>query len=209
MHRVPAMEQREDTADSLRIDELEQIKILGSSVRQEISDVVAVLGPCSIAEVGRQLHRSPHSLYYHFRILVRAGLLSVAAARRTKRREEALYATPARMMYLRYDPSSSTNVEAVCRVAASMARVAVRDFRRGFRPDLAVVSGARRNLWAARITGWLSEDQLQDLNEHLKGILELLIQNRFRDGRGLYALTWTLAPLAIARSGTEGDRSGS
>ena len=209
MHWVPAMEQTEDPADSLRIDQLQQIEILGSSVRQEISDVVAALSPCSIAEVGRQLHRSPHSLYYHFRILVRAGLLSAAGARRTKRREEALYTTPARRMYLRYDPSSSTNVEAVCRVAASMARVAVRDFRRGFRPDLAVVSGPRRNLWAARTTGWLSEDELQDLNEHLERILELLSHNRSRNGRRLYALTWTLAPLAIARSGTEGDRSAS
>ncbi|MEJ2370736.1 MAG: DHH family phosphoesterase, partial [Gemmatimonadales bacterium] len=48
------------------------------------------------------------------------------------------------------------------RVVASMLRSANRDFLGGFRPNLSVVEGDARNLWSARMKGWLGDDDLAD-----------------------------------------------
>ncbi len=177
------------------ISEPRQIAVVASGVRQEICDAVAALGPCSIAEVAVQLDGTPHALYHHFRILVQAGLLRESGTRQTGSRAEALYTTPARKMALRYDPSDPENVASVTGVVSAMSRVAVRDFRRAFEPDIAVVSGPRRNLWAARATGWLTSEELQELNTHLRALMELFTHRKPPKGRKLYALTWLLAPL--------------
>ena len=117
--------------------------------------------------------RRPDSLYYHVRKLSAAGLLVDRGIRGSGRRAEAVYDIPGRPLRLAYDPSDPENVRAVSRVVASMLRSANRDFRGGFRPDLAVVEGDGRNLWAARMKGWLSDDDLAELNTLLNRILEV------------------------------------
>ena len=55
-----------------------------------------------------------------------------------------------------------------------MLRSAERRFRRAFRPGRSVVEGPRRDLWAGRCQGWLSDDDLEQVNEHLGAILHII-----------------------------------
>ena len=146
------------------IERVEQVRALESTVCQEIVDLVGAAGPCSVREMAGFMGRRPDSLYYHVRKLSAAGLLVDRGIRGSGRRAEAMYDVPGRPLRLAYDPSDPENVRAVSRVVASMLRSANRDFRGGFRPDLAVVEGDERNLWAARMKGWLSVDDLAELN---------------------------------------------
>jgi hypothetical protein len=81
-----------------------------------------------------------------------------------------------------------------------MVRSAERNFRRGFQPGIAVVSGPKRNLWAARSRGALTPEELTEVNALLDR-LNTLMQAGRRDnvddagpGRSLYELTFILAP---------------
>jgi predicted transcriptional regulator len=61
-----------------RITRLDQMTVLASPVRQELLDVLARMGTVSLAEVAAALGRAPDGLYYHARLLHRAGLVESA-----------------------------------------------------------------------------------------------------------------------------------
>jgi hypothetical protein len=200
------------------IERVEQVRALESTVCQEIVDLVGAAGPCSVREMAGFMGRRPDSLYYHVRKLSAAGLLVDRGTQGAGRRAEAVYDVPRRPLRLAYDPSDPENVRAVSRVVASMLRSANRDFRGGFRPDLAVVEGDARNLWAARMKGWLSDDDLAELNTLLNRILEVFHRREAAENAGrephstkgapprLHSLTWVLAPIDAAHArGGEGD----
>ncbi len=180
--------------------------MLESTVCQEIVDLVDAAGPSSVRQMARLMDRRPDSLYYHVHKLEAAGLLIEQGVRGAGRHAEAVYDVPGRPLYLAYDPQDAENVKAVSRVVASMLRSTLRDFRSGFTPELAVVDGEDRNLWAARMKGWLSADDLVELNRLLMEILDLFHDEESPAGddaaggrtpgppRRLHSLTWVLAP---------------
>ena len=178
-----------------RIDRPAQIDLLASVMRQEIIDSVAALGPCSTARMAEELGVAADALYYHIKLLVRAGLLEEQGTRRTKRRDERVYGLPGRSVFLHYDPEDPVNVELVSRTAASMLRAAERDFRAGFNPEMAAVEGATRNLWAARFKMWLTESELREVNALLERLREISERPRGAGADQLCTLTWALAPV--------------
>ena len=190
------------------IERVEQVRVLESTVCQEIVDLIEAAGPCSVREMARFMSRRPDSLYYHVHKLQDVGLLIDRGKRGSGRRAESVYDIPGRPLRLAYHPSDPENVEAVRRVVASMLRSALRDFRTGFRAEVAVVEGEERNLWAARMKSWLSDAELAELNRLLGLILELFHRAGDEAGEGsspapnpgspgmrrLHTLTWILAP---------------
>ncbi len=190
-----------------RVGHHEQVKVLESTVCQEIVDLVGAAGPSSVRQMAELMGRRPDSLYYHVHKLVAARLLIEQGIRGVGRHAEAVYDVPGRPLYLAYDPRDAANVSAIGRVVASMLRSTLRDFRSGFEPELAVVEGEDRNLWAARMKGWLGEDDVRELNRLLMEILELFHCHDVPGGeegtdrrsrgpsRSLHSFTWVLAPM--------------
>jgi len=194
------------TTPSYVIRRPEQIRALRSPVRQEIVDTVQSLGACSVADVARELGRHADGLYYHVRALVRVDLLRPAGTRSEGGRSEALYATrsPDHPMRLRYDPEDPANAEAVLGVVASMLRMTERDFAQAFRPD-ARTEGPSRNLWAARVKSWLSDEDLLEVNR-LLGELEAIFERAKEPGRErLHAFTFVIAPIPARSVRRDGD----
>lgn len=162
------------------------------------------LGPASVADLARELGRPADGLYYHVKALLAAGLLVAAGERGEGRRRETLYTTasPREVLRLLYDPADARNVEAVTAAVSGMLRVTVRNFAEAFRPGVAACQGKRRNLWAARTTGWLAEEDLEEVNELLRRLADVLQRPR-GEGKRLHALTFVIAPVA-PRSRREG-----
>src|SRR6187402_212726 len=79
------------------VREARQIEALASGARQELVDALQTLGPCSIADLGAHLGRASDSLYYHVRLLARAGLVVERGSRRSGARDEALWDVPGRL----------------------------------------------------------------------------------------------------------------
>src|SRR5215216_2961617 len=80
------------------IREPKQLAALRSPVRQEIVDALAPTRIRTVAELASMLGRSTHSLYHHVRVLERVGLILNMGIERRNRRDEALYATPGRLL---------------------------------------------------------------------------------------------------------------
>jgi predicted transcriptional regulator len=180
-----------------------ELRALVSPGRQEIVDVLSRMGPASIAELAAVLGRPADGLYYHVRALTGAGLISHAGVRVRKGRREAVFSTAGRELKLEYRPRDRENARAVTAIVASMLRLGTRDFRRAFNSTHVAVSGAHRDLWALRSTGWLSKRQLAGVNRSMAHLARALSNPK---GKGrLYALTIVLTPLDRRRR-TSGRR---
>ena len=180
------------------VTKVAQIRAIASAIRQDIVDATAVIGPCAISSLAAFLGRRPDSLYYHVSALQRVGLLTVAGETTTDRgRRVPLYDVPGRPVLLRYDPGNPRNRDAVARFATTTLRSANRAFARALSQGGVTVEGELRDLWTARWKGWLTREDLAEVNALLARLIGLL-----RRGAGhadpeatLCELTFVLAPV--------------
>ncbi len=179
------------------IERLEQMAVLTSPVRQELLDALARMGTVSLAEVAAVLGRPPDGLYYHVRLLCRAGLVRQAGVRRRGHRVETLFRASAPVFALRYAPRPGSRARALNTIVAGMLRLGIRDFRRALKQRDTRLEGPERELWALRTTGWLLPPQVRLVNRMIRRLARVAERTRPR-GR-LYGVTVLLTPLTRDR----------
>jgi len=168
------------------------IALLASPVRQAILDCISAGGPASVAGLSRQLRRPADRLYYHVRLLEKAGLVVDAGSGRTKRRTEAKFDVPGRPMLMKYLPMTPRNRRAIDRVISAVLRSARRDFSRALTSARIRVEGSNRELWAGRVEANLTAGELTAINAWLDKILRSMARPRApaERGRKSYQFTW-------------------
>ncbi len=83
-----------------------QLRCLVSPVRADLFEALRLAGKASIAELADSMARSPHSLYYHVKMMVKNDLFKVVGTRRVVARDEAVYEVVApRLGFLRGNQS--------------------------------------------------------------------------------------------------------
>jgi len=176
------------------VEDAKEIGLLASPTRIEIVDTLETFPDAvTVAELAAQLGRPADGLYYHLRQLADGGLIEEEVSPEGRR-----YRTRTRQgdrLRLRYRPGATPNARAVGRVAASVLRVAGRDFERAIADPASVVEGAQRELWAARGKGWVGASELAEINRLLVRLMDLLQHPRKSRRDKLVAVTWVLAPL--------------
>ena len=172
-----------------------QMTSLRAASRQETLDALASMGPVSVPELAAVLGRPPDSLYYHIRILQKVGLVQDAGVRECEGRKERLVRAVAPDLRLSYVPGSGGNAEEVTAIVDSMLRLTSRDFEDAFQNENTVVEGPDRELWAARTIGWLTKDQLVEMNRRITQLLQMMITSPPRSGEQLFALSVVMTPL--------------
>jgi hypothetical protein len=186
------------------------IASLASPVRQEIVDTVEALGGvATIAELAARLGRPADGLYYHVRRLAKAGLLVREDGDGAER-----FRTPVPRggaLALDYRPDDPRNAAAIRRVIGGMLRIARRDFDAALAIPNVVAHGPRRALWAGRGKGWVTADELEELNALCARATAILRRPRAPGRDRLVSLCFVLAPIAPrasrrARSGGGGPR---
>ncbi len=170
-----------------------EIEVLASPTRIELIDTLEALGgDASVAELADHLGRAADGLYYHLRQLAAAGLVieeSTADGKRYRPRSRG------EGLRLRYRPGATANAKAVGQVAASVLRIAGRDFARALADPSTKVEGPLRELWAARGKGWVGAAELGEINRLLTRLTMLLRRPRSATRDRLIVLSWTLAPI--------------
>ncbi|HET7924582.1 MAG TPA: winged helix-turn-helix domain-containing protein, partial [Rhodanobacteraceae bacterium] len=162
------------------IENPREIGLLASPTRIEIVDTLESLGgEATVAELAAQLGRPADGLYYHLRQLAEGGLLIETATPEGRRYRTRV--PEGERLRLRYKPGRNANAQAVGDVAASVLRVAGRDFKRAIADPDAVAEGPLRELWAARNKGWVGDAELAEINRLLARIIALM--HRPRSGR--------------------------
>jgi hypothetical protein len=176
------------------VEDPKKIAVFATPIRVELVTAMQALGGlATVAELAAQLGRPADGLYYHLRALVRGGLIEVCAG--TNGRSYRLTIPAGQPMRLRYKPGATANAKAVAKVATSMSRLAQRDFLRALSEPNTVAEGISRELWAARLRGWVDANELAEINRLLRRLAELLLATRPTRGGKLVALHWILAPL--------------
>jgi DNA-binding transcriptional ArsR family regulator len=175
------------------VHQVRQVTAVASPVRAALIDALEVVGPATIAQLAMALGYPPDSLYYHARVLERAGLIvrtGVAA-----RADGVTFDVRGRPVTLVYRLADRQQAHATAKAVATMTRCAERGFRRAFAPGLAEVEGPRRNLRAGRRTAWLTSSELQALNGYIERIHALFARGRPGRARArLHEFTYVLAP---------------
>jgi DNA-binding transcriptional ArsR family regulator len=186
------MAQKKRTAGP--IENAHEIALLASPARIELIDTLEALGgEASVAELAAQLGRPADGLYYHLRQLAEGGLLIEEATPEGRRYRTRM--PRGERLSLRYRPGRTANAAAVGGVAASVLRVAGRDFSRALADPASVAEGPMRELWAARNKGWVGDTELAEINKLLVRINTLLRRQRSQARDRLVALSWILAPV--------------
>lgn len=173
----------------------DQFAAMASPARQEILDVITAISTASVADLAAILGRSPHSLYHHVRVLQRAGLILRWDMRNSGRREEVVYAAPGRRVQLRYDLGSPTFIRDMRRSASATLRLTERDFHRGLASPTGVRVIPRVNLWAGRMKGRLTRDQLREVHRLMWRIYTTLGDHPEQTQGALHAITMFIAPI--------------
>lgn len=175
------------------IKDVKAVRLLGSPLRQAMLDWIAASGPATVAELSEHLRRPADRLYYHVRLLERAGLLVVVESDETSPRAESRFDVPGRPMLLAYEPQNRRAVKAA---VAALLRSARADFNSAVVDPAVAVDGAARELWAGRMEALLTPDDVEALNAAIGKILTLMGRTRRRTANAkVYQLTWLLAPV--------------
>ena len=176
------------------VEDAKKIAVLATPIRTELVTTIQALGgAATVVELAEQLGRPADGLYYHLRALVRSGLLTEQGE--SGKKCYLLAAPRGQRMRLHYKPGATANAKSVGRVAASMSRLAQRDFTRALANPDTVVEGPTRELWVARARGWVDPADLAEINRLLERLAKLLLRTRPKGGGKLIALHWILAPL--------------
>lgn len=177
------------------ISDAATIRLLASPARQEILDTLEALGgEASVSELAAGLGRPADGLYYHLRLLTRGRVVEELAGEGEGRRYRTRAGKRGRTR-LAYKPGATANAAAVERAAASMLRIAGRDFGAAIQRNGTVVEGPQRELWASRMKGWVGDADLVEINRLLERLMTLVHGTRSERRQRLVSLAWVLAPL--------------
>jgi predicted ArsR family transcriptional regulator len=171
-----------------------QVRVMSSPMRNAIHQVVNNQGKASIREIGEQLGREPASLYRHIDLLVEAGLLTEVGSRSTARRDAKLYS--AERKFFAYDPGDQEMTDALCEFTKISMRRAASNVSRSLQSGEAKTRGdnLKRDTYVGTIMGWLSPDDLAEINEHLNAIIDLYADKAKKPGTELISITLAMSP---------------
>jgi DNA-binding transcriptional ArsR family regulator len=183
--------------DAGLIEDDAALAALVSTVRQEIVDTIeAGGGDVAVADIAAQVGRSAESVRHHLRRLVDSGILREGDDPGDGRgRRYRTAADHGKRMRLKYGRGMTADPSVVERVVAGLLGTAERDFRAALRSGEAIGEGPRRDLWASRLKGWISDDDLREINRLLVRLSDLLQQPRDLRRNHLVTLAWMLAPI--------------
>jgi len=180
--------------DDETISDPEQIRALCSPMRHAIHQVVLSQGEASIREIGEQLGKKPASLYRHIDRLVEVGLLTEEGTKSTSRRDAKLYSS--KLEFFRYRDRSPEMVEAIAAFARSSLKETGNQLSRTFVQGDAVLPVPKRDTFIGSPAGWLDQDDLAELNEHIDAIIELLADKPRRPGTKRITISMGMYPSA-------------
>jgi DNA-binding transcriptional ArsR family regulator len=177
-----------------QIDDPKRIRVLASPVRHEIVDTLSALGgTATVAHLAEHLGRHADGLYYHLRLLKKAGLVDEISS--GGERAFRLAGSGRAPLRLAYRVDGGGNSHALEAYARGLLKVAQRDFTQALAIPDVVASGPRRQLWAARNKGWMSAADLAEVNSLLERLCTLTSQKRGEKRDVMVSLAFVLAPL--------------
>lgn len=191
------MSQRQKT---YRIESAAQRTAVSSPIRLEILGQFTSPGGMSIADVGERMGRPATTLYYHFRILEKVGLLVRTGSRPGTKKSETLYEPVANRFELAIEQNSQSEVGAAIKTVSLAFRMAERDLEAALTSGTARAAGKHRNTMAGRLHCRTTRSTVAEINQHIRAIEKIFERESRRailpaDADEYLSLTIALLPL--------------
>jgi DNA-binding transcriptional ArsR family regulator len=151
----------------------DQLEAIASTARQDISDRLSAMGPCTVAVLADALGYRPTALYQHLAALKRVGLVTSSATRGGRGRPATQYQMVAPLIRWARAPRARENRAPMARAAKAMATRAAKDYARGFDVPHWTLEGPGRNHWMFRLVARLSKPRLKRINKLLDEVARL------------------------------------
>lgn len=149
-------------------------------MRHEIHQVVLSQGEASVREIAVQMGRKPVSLYRHIDQLVEVGLLIDIGTKSTARRDAKIYTT--KLEFMRYRPRRPEMLKALGEFARASLKDTGTKVSKVIESGEAVLPIPHRDTFIGSPAGWLDDDELAELNEHVDAIIGLLANKPRKPG---------------------------
>jgi len=170
-----------------------QIRALCSPMRHEIHQVVLSQGEASIREIAEQMGRKPVSLYRHIDQLVEVGLLVDEGTKSTARRDAKMYST--KLEFMRYSPRNPEMLKALGEFTRASMKDTGSKVAKSIESTNAVLPIPLRDTYIGSPAGWLDDDELGELNQHIDAIIGLLADKPKKPDSKRIAITIGLYPV--------------
>lgn len=178
------------------ISSADDILLIASGVRQELVDTLGSLGgEAGVAELARQLGRPMDGLYYHLELLRDGGLVTEHQALDSGERRFRLSTASGQPLRIVYQPQQPGVKAALNKFAGQLLCIAEQDFTAALEVEGVRLDGPQRELWLSRNKGWLSEQDLGEVNALLLRLSELTSQACAPHRTHLTSLAFALAPV--------------
>lgn len=153
----------------------DQKRAIASPLRMELIGLFVDREKLSVAEIAERMGRPASAIHYHVGVLLEAGLLLRAGARRDSRRPEALYRPAADLFRMEHSRGKEgAGTPAPVKTMAAAFRMAEREMTAALSDPTVKSSGPHRNIMGARMHARLSKQDLAELNRHLRAIEKML-----------------------------------
>jgi hypothetical protein len=140
-------------------------KAILSPVRREIVESMQKLGPCSIAEVARDIGRPADGLYRHVAVLVASGFLLEIGERDARRNVGRRYDAAADdFLAPRVSRRASADArDTIVRTAEALAKSSIRVLRASARAGRIHCEHDARNFVVMHVVSWLTPAQFKEV----------------------------------------------
>jgi len=172
----------------------EQVEALASSVRMDICDRLAALGPMTVRELSDALGRQPTSIYHHLKDMIDVGLVKSSEKVGARGRPGMVYETVAPRMRAARAIEFEENHDAIARGARVVANTMAKEYAEAIGQEESTPFGAARNHWLFRVVAAPSAERLARINTLLDELAELVWTPDPKPGP-LISIGWFLSPL--------------
>lgn len=183
--------------------EASEVRAIASPTRHAIYKVIQSQGEASVREIAAQLGRHPSSLYKQIDQLEEAGVIREVGTRATGKRDARVFS--AEKMWIKYEPDDPELIDALNAFVQAELRNAGRKIADAFEEGTAVTSGKGRDTYFASMFGWLTKEELAELNDLLDEVTALMQGKARRPGTTLVATLPMLFPLPLKSRAIEPD----
>ncbi len=166
---------------------LEQVRCLGSTVRNEIYQRFRALQPASVADVAESLGKSVELVHYHARELLKHDLIMEVEKRPSGRRPESVYRATHRVVEL---PKTGDGAEEAVRdMVVGSLKLTARQYEKASvaaedDPEVA------RSMHVIRAIVRLSDEEMTKFLAMIEDIATFLKENQSPEGK---SVTWSSA----------------
>ena len=174
-----------------------QLRALRDPVRASLLRCLDRHGPQPVAELARRLGRTPESLYYHVRALVKRGFVRAEGKRPSGRRHHVVYGLTYRELLIDQTQRSRAFFEALADHYGARLRRVERDMDGSLEADRWLAADEPRRTGLLQVDVRLSDSGLRRFRERAVELLDELMENEDEDG-GL--LNVTIAFTAVAEA---------